>query len=122
MPIDSPVASPPSAFRRWLTRFAIGVGVLAALIAIAWLAVPPIVRGQLESRLTAALGRKTTIEAVGFNPFELRLNVRKLTVADAASGPPLLTLDELVADLSSASLWRLAPVFDALVLVRPALS
>src|SRR4051794_1047263 len=84
-------------------RFAIPVGVTAALIGIAWLAVPPIVRGQIESRLTETLGRTTTVEAVDFNPFSLRLTLRKLVVADPAAAQPLFAVDELVADMSSSS-------------------
>src|SRR5206468_7612880 len=89
---------------------------------LAWLAVPPIVRAQLESRLTAALDRPTTVEAVAFDPFGLRLTIRKLVIADRAGPRPLFAIDELIADLSSASLWHRAPVLDALKLVRPSLS
>jgi uncharacterized protein involved in outer membrane biogenesis len=38
------------------------------------------------------------------------------------TGAPLLAFDELVADLSTASIWHRAPVLDALKLVRPAVS
>src|SRR5262245_57187248 len=104
--------------RRWLVRLATAVGVVAALILVAWLAVPPIVRSQLESRLTESLGRKTTIEAVEFDPFKLRLQLHKLAIADPAGTAPLLAIDVLDADVSSASLYHRAPVFDALKLVR----
>ncbi len=50
--------------RRWLLRLAVTAGVFVAAVVIAWLAVPPIFRSQLESRLPEALGRKTTVEAV----------------------------------------------------------
>src|SRR5215831_15961784 len=96
--------------RRWLIRLAIAAGVLLALILVAWLAVPPIVRSQVESRLTEALGRKTTLESVEFNPFTLRVVLHKLA------------FDELNADMSAASLWHRAPVFDSLKLVHPAVS
>ena len=122
MSADPSAPSPSLPSRRWFLRFAIAAGALVALIAIAWLAVPPIVRGQLESRLTEALGRKTTVEAVEFNPFTLRLTLRKLAIADPGGAAPLFAVDELVADLSSASLWHRAPVLDALRLVHPAVS
>ena len=108
--------------RRWLVRLAIAVGVVVALIALAWLAVPAIVRSQLESRLTSALSRKTTVEAVDFNPFSLRLKLHKLAIADTSGAAPLLAVDEVVADLSTASVWHRAPVLDALKLTRPAVS
>jgi uncharacterized protein involved in outer membrane biogenesis len=108
--------------RRWLIRLAVSLGVVVALIALAWLAVPPIFRSQLESRLTEALGRKTTCEAVDFNPFSLRLTLHKLAIADTSGTTPLLAVDEIVADLSSASAWHRAPVLDALKFTRPAVS
>ena len=57
---------------------------LVALIVLAWLAIPPIVRSQVESRLTEALGRATTLESVSFNPFTLRVTLRE--VRDRGSG------------------------------------
>ena len=108
--------------RRWLVRLAVAVGVVLALLALAWLAVPPIVRSQLESRLTEALGRKTTVEAVDFNPFSLRLTLRKLAIADTSGTARLLAIDEVIADLSTASVWHRAPVLDALKLTRPTVS
>jgi uncharacterized protein involved in outer membrane biogenesis len=108
--------------RRWLRRLGLVAAGLAALVLIAWLAVPPIVRAQLESRLTAALGRPATVESVKFNPFELRLSVFKLAVAGSVDPQPLLAVDALVADFSAASIWHRAPVLDALTLVRPRIS
>jgi uncharacterized protein involved in outer membrane biogenesis len=105
--------------RRWLRRLGCLLGALAALIVVAWIAVPPIVRAQMESRLTDALGRKTTVESVAFNPFRLRVTLRKLAIADRAETHPLFTLDELVTDLSPASLWHRAPVLNTLKVVRP---
>ena len=108
--------------RPWVRRLLYVAGALALFTLIAWLAVPPIVRAQLESRLTAALGRPTTVEAVSFNPFALRLTVRKLAIADRGAPLPLFAFDELVADLSAASVWHRAPVFDALRITHPTIS
>ena len=117
---ESSTAATPA--RRWLRRIAIAAGAFAALVVLAWLVVPPVVRSQLETRLTEALGRKTIVESVAFDPFRLRVTVRKLAIADADRSAPLLAFDELVADLSTASIWRWAPVLDALKVVRPAVS
>ncbi len=109
---------------RHLRRVAIAIGVVALLIAIAWLAVPHVVRSQLESRATEALGRRTTVEAVDFNPFTLRLTLRNLAIEDTSAGAtaPLVAVDVLDADVSSASLWHRAPVLDALRIAKPAVS
>jgi uncharacterized protein involved in outer membrane biogenesis len=108
--------------RRWLRPLAFVVVGLAALVLVTWLAVPPIVRAQLEARLTEALGRTTTVESVKFNPFNLRLSVFKLAIADRAGPQPLLAIDALDADFSAASFWHRAPVLDALTFVRPRVS
>jgi uncharacterized protein involved in outer membrane biogenesis len=107
---------------RWLARLSLAAGGCIALVILAWLVVPLIARQQIESRLTEALGRKTTVEKVEFAPLQLRLTLRKLAVADPNGAAPLFAVDELVANVSSASLWRRAPVLDALKLVRPAVS
>ena len=120
MPANPPTPSP--AARPWLLRFAIAAAALLAIIAVAFLAVPPVVRAQLQSRLTEALGRTTTVEAVDFNPFTLKFTLHRLAVAARDGGPPLLAVDQLVADFSAASLWHRAPVLDALKLVKPAVS
>jgi uncharacterized protein involved in outer membrane biogenesis len=120
--VDTNVGSRFLPSRVWLVRFAIAVGAFVAIIVLAWLAVPWIVRDQIELRLTGALGRKTTVEKVEFDPLTLRLTLRKFLIADPAGAAPLFAVDELVADISSASLWRRAPVLDALKLVRPAVS
>ena len=105
--------------RRWMRRLAIVVGIFSIVALLAWLAVPLIVRAQLESRLTAELGRPTTVESVKFNPLSLRLDVFNVAIADSSGTQPLLAIDALVADFSAATLWHRAPVLDALRVVRP---
>jgi hypothetical protein len=76
----------------------------------------------LESRLTDALGRPTTVETVAFDPFRLRLTLGRLSIARLDGPEPLFAVDQLVADLSAASLWHRAPVLDSLRILRPRLS
>jgi len=117
---SAPESAVPRA-RRWLHWIAYTLGAIVALVLVAWLAVPPLVRTQLESRLTESLGRTTTVEAVAFDPFRLRLTIRKLAIADRTAAAPLFAFDELVADVSAASIWHRAPVLDAVTLVRPSI-
>ena len=112
----------PLRTRRWLRRLGYIAGSAAALVLLAWLAVPPIVRSQLESRLTDGLGRTTTIESVAFDPFRLRFTIRKVAIADGTAPQPLLAMEALIADFSAASFWHRSPVLDALALVRPRVS
>src|SRR4051794_41119154 len=111
-----------SRYQPWLRRIAYALVALVLLAIAIWLAIPPIARAQLESKLGAALGRPTTVESVAFDPFALRLTVRNLAIADRAGPRPLLALEELIADFSSASIWHRAPVLDSLKLVRPKVS
>jgi hypothetical protein len=112
----------PHLRRRWPRRIAYAAAALATIVAMAWVAVPPIVRAQVETRLTALLDRPTTVEAVAFDPLRLRVTLGKLAIARRTEAESLLTVDELVADLSMASLWHRAPVFDGLRIVRPRVS
>ena len=109
----------PATRSRWVRRLFYAAGAIALLLLAVWVAVPPIVRSQLETRLTEALGRTTTVESVAFDLYRLRLVVRNLVIADKTAQRPLFALDELVADVSAASLWHRAPVFDAVKLTRP---
>jgi len=106
---------------RWVRRLFYAAGAIALLVLAVWVAVPPIARAQLETRLTETLGRTTTVESVSFDLNGLRLVVRNLVIADKTGQRPLFALDELVADVSAASLWQRAPVFDAVKLTRPRL-
>lgn len=122
IPANASAGSRIAPFRVWARRLAVVVGGLAALVLIAWLAVPPLVRTQVESRLTEALGRTTTVESVAFDPFTLRLALRKVAIDQPGGPAPLFAADEIVADVSSASLVRWTPILDALKLTRPSLS
>jgi len=105
--------------RRITLRIAGGV---AALSVAAWLGVPPLVKSLAQDQLSALLGRNVSLSAVHFNPLLLRLGVDDLVVAAAQPGqPPQLSLAHLALDLSAQSLWRRAPVVDALRIQRPRL-
>lgn len=91
-----------------------------------WLALPPVLKWQAEMRLTEALGRSVSIGKVSFKPWSLELTVSDLTVAAAAgSGPgpesagaasvgPSLKVARMHVDMAASSVFRLAPVVEAL--------
>lgn len=101
----------------WLRRVAWGVAGLLAVWAVAWLAVPPLLKSQAESRLSALLGREVLIGEVAFKPWALDLTLRNVRIMGlpGASGP-LLELAQAHVDLSINSLFRRAPVIEALEL------
>lgn len=98
-----------------LRRIAIGLGALLLLWAMAWLAVPPILKSQAQQRLSEMLGRPVTIGAVDFRPWSLELTLRDVAIGGASAGDePPLRWSRAYANADAASIWRLAPVIGAL--------
>jgi len=95
---------------------------LASLVAVyllfAWLALPRIIQAQAESYLAEKTGHRLSLDRPEFNPFEMRLRVANLRLAEPA-GKPLFGFRELVVDLSAASIFRRAWVFDRIRLDEP---
>ncbi|WP_309374949.1 DUF748 domain-containing protein [Rhodoferax sp.] len=107
----------------WLRRLIGALGSLLALWVITWLAVPPLLKSQAQSRLSELLGRQVTLGEVDFKPWTLELSVRDVAVARAhgADGAQL-TIGRLYIDMELQSLLRLAPVADALKVESPHLN
>ncbi len=116
---------------KWLRRIGWGAAGMLALWAVAWLAVPPLLKSQAQQRLTDLLGRKVTIGDVSFSPWSMELTVRDIVIGGApvdavaapAAGavPPLLKLARLYVNADIRSLWELAPVVEAFELDAPEL-
>ncbi|MEP7063233.1 MAG: DUF748 domain-containing protein [Betaproteobacteria bacterium] len=99
------------------------IGALAVFAIALYFAVPAIARHVLETRVAAQLQRPVTVERIAFNPLSLAARVDKLGIgARDGKGPALLALDTLTLDVSLASIWHWAPVFDRVTLERPRLS
>ncbi|KQW37581.1 hypothetical protein ASC76_05555 [Rhizobacter sp. Root404] len=99
----------------WLRRLAWVVGAVLLLWIAVWLAVPPLLKWQLPLRASEALGRPVTLGAVSFHPWTLELALSDLAVGGPApASEPLLKVGRLRADVSTSSLFRLAPVIEAL--------
>ncbi len=105
---------------KWLRRGGVAVVVLLAIWALAWLAVPPLAKSQLQKFATEKLGRQVTVGAVDFKPWSLELTLTDLRIAAVDGGPPQLAIRRLYADAELQSLLRLAPVIDAVSVEGPA--
>lgn len=115
-------AVPPSWLRR-LRNFCVALVALLVLYAlVGFLLVPLVVKSKIETIVTKELGRGATVSKVAFNPFTLRARLSGFTLADREPERALLRFDALDLDLSTASLWHWAPVFDAVRLTRPQLA
>ena len=105
---------------RWARRLMLALLGLLLLWAVAWLAMPPVLKWQLEMRASAILGRQVTVERVDFRPWSLELTLEGLRVA-GASGGEQFSLARFHVNAELQSLFRLAPVLDAVVLEQPRL-
>lgn len=110
-----PFTIPP----HWLRRAYWLGGSVLVLWALAWLAVPPLVKQAIEEKATAALGRKVTLEAVAFRPWSLELIVSGLAMASADGKSKQLQIARVYVDAELESLVRMAPVIDAITLDAP---
>lgn len=103
----------------WLVRLRLAAIIAAVALVVVGvvgvLAIPAAVRWGLETVATRELGRAVTVDEVRANPYTLRVTVRGLAIAGAPGETvPLLAVREITANASLASLFRLAPVLDAL--------
>jgi hypothetical protein len=104
---------------RWLRRLLWATAALLALWALAWLALPPLLKSQAEQQGSKALGRSVTLGAVAFNPLTLELTLSDLKIASADGKSTQLSIARLYADAELQSLFRLAPVIDAVTIDQP---
>lgn len=107
---------------RWGRRLLVAAAAVLGLWAVAWLAVPPLVKSQAEQRLSALLGRPVSIGRVNFAPWSLELTVEQLRIGAAdPAAPPQFELARLHVDAELSSLLRLAPVAQAVEIESPQL-
>ena len=101
---------------KWIRRLVVTVAALAALWVAAWLALPPLVKWQAPVRLSAALGRDVTLGAVDFHPWSLEIVLHDLAVGGppGAAGTPLLRVARIRANVALSSIFRRAPVIEAI--------
>ena len=104
---------------RWVRRVAWLVAGLLGFWLLAWLAVPPIARAQIEKHASEALGRKVTVSKVEFEPWSLQATVRGLSIASQDGQSSQVQVARIYIDAELQSLWRLAPVIDALQVDDP---
>jgi hypothetical protein len=103
-------------------RIAIGAGIVLVLLgiyaALGFWGVPYAIRTELPKMVKEDYGRTLSLGEIKFNPFTLTLEVRDLSFPDT-DGKPMLALQRLLIQLQFASLWRLGPSFDQIILEQP---
>ena len=111
--------SPVSPINPWIRRFLWTVGGVLLLWSIAWLAVPLLLKWQLEKQASQALGRSVTVEEVDFRPWSLALTIEGLRVASAQGDAEQLSVARVHVNAELQSILRLAPVIDAFQIEQP---
>ena len=109
---------------RWLKRLLWLSGAVLLLWGLGWLVLPPLLKPQLETISSRQLGRPVTVGRLELRPWSLELMLHQLVVGAApsqADRAPQLLVERLYIDASLESLWRLAPVLDAVAVQGPAL-
>jgi hypothetical protein len=86
-------------------------GLILSVLLFSWLVLPHLIQSQAEKYLTGKTGHHLTMATPSFNPFELSLRLSGLRLTEP-DGKPLLAFRELLVNLSAASLYRGALVFD----------
>jgi hypothetical protein len=108
--------------KNWLRRLLWSFLILLALVVLAWQALPGILKSQIQSRGSESLGRSVTLDAVEFKPLTLELTLSGLKVASADGKDTQFVVARIYVDASIQSLWRMAPVLDAITLDQPQVS
>ncbi|UVH60098.1 DUF748 domain-containing protein [Variovorax paradoxus] len=106
---------------KWVRRGIVAVLVLLAFWVIAWLAVPPIAKSQLQKIASEKLGRQVTVGKIDFKPWTLELALNDLRIATADGSKPQVAVSRIYADAELQSIFRLAPVIDAVTIDGPAI-
>lgn len=108
--------------KRVLRHAAVALLVLLALWLVTWLAVPAVLKSQIQRLGTEKLGRDVTLGAVDFKPWTLELSLRDLRIAGLPGAEqPLLAIKHVYLDAELQSLVRLAPVLNAIEVDTPVL-
>ncbi len=106
----------------WLRRLAWTVLGVMLLWLLTWLAVPTLLKWQLQKQASQALGRSVTVQRVDFRPWSLELSVEGVRMATAQGDGEQLSVARLYLNAELQSILRLAPVIDALKIEQPRLA
>ena len=107
-----------SRLRRYLVWSAIGTGLVGIYAAAGFWGVPHLMRSSLQNFVTTHYHRTLTLGEIRFNPFNLRLDMRDVSLPDR-DGQPMLGFGRLQVELRFISLWRRAASFRTIELGQP---
>jgi uncharacterized protein DUF748 len=103
-------------FRRSCTTILI---ILVVFSLIGFVGVPVATQYLVVGRISAAIHRPVTIKHVRFNPYNLRLDLRRLHVGGRDPSHRLIDVRHVLVKLSWKSLFRMAPIVREFAIYRP---
>ena len=112
-----------SVWRRRSRNIAIGFVALTIVVGIVGFFVAPgVVKSVAEKQITEKTGRRATIGTLAINPYTLSATIGELKLYQPDASTVAVEIGEIFANVSSASLFRRALVFDELRVARPRVS
>lgn len=87
------------------------LGLTAGFLLLSYLVFPGVLQTQAEKYIAEKTGCHLAMDKPGFNPFKISLHFSNVRLAQP-DGKPLVDFRDLVVDLSAASIFRRALVFD----------
>lgn len=94
------------------------VGIFAFILILALVA-PPLLKNKIAAELSTKLHRPISIEQIRVNPLTMSLSVRGFLMKERQGSATALSFEEFYANLELRSLFRWAPVFKQIRLVKP---
>jgi len=107
--------------RRGRALLGSAAGLLLLYAIVGFFVVPPLLEQKLEEKLSEALQRPVSIEAVRVNPFAPSVTLQGLAVRERQADATFAAFDELYVNVAWTSLLRFAPVLDEIRLAKPSL-
>src|ERR1700758_1093045 len=105
---------------RWFRRTCTAVLIILAVFSlIGFVGVPVVAQYVVVGRLATAIHRPVTVKHVRFNPYSLRLDLRKLHIGGRDPSQRFFDVRHILVKLSWKSLFRMAPIVRELAIYRP---
>lgn len=106
--------------KRAVQRALIGVSALLLVFTVfGYIVLPSVVKSELEKLAPEKLHRQLSIGAVDINPFALAVTLRDLKLKERDSDTVFASFDALTVNLSTQSIFHLAPVVQQVRLSKP---
>jgi len=105
---------------RWFRRTCTAILIILAVFSlIGFVGVPVVAQYVVVGRLATAIHRPVTVKHVRFNPYSLRLDLRKLHIGGRDPSHRFFDVRHILVKLSWKSLFRMAPMVRELAIYRP---